>query len=103
VFRFTAASGPERHLEGAALLGADVRGAALADAGEVLGAALERLMRRTGIPQGLEAIGYVEADVDALVRGTIVQKRLLDNAPVAVAEPELAALFRGAMRLKSPA
>ena len=103
VFRFTARACPERHLEGATLLGADVRGAGLADAGEVLGATLERLMRATGIPHGLSAIGYVDGDVDALVRGTIVQKRLLDNAPVPVAEPELAALFHGAMKLKSPA
>jgi alcohol dehydrogenase class IV len=101
VFRFTAAACPERHLEGAALLGADVRGASgPADAGEVLAAALERLMRSTGIPHGLSAIGYVEGDVEALVRGTIVQKRLLDNAPISVGEPELAALFRGAMQLK---
>ncbi len=102
VFRFTAAACPERHLEGASLLGADVRGAGPADAGEVLAAALERMMRATGIPHGLGAIGYVDDDVDALVRGTIVQKRLLDNAPVPVGEPELAALFRGAMHLKSP-
>jgi alcohol dehydrogenase class IV len=103
VFRFTAPACPERHLEGAALLGADVRGAAgPSDAGEVLSAALERLMRSTGIPDGLSAIGYDEGDVDALVRGTIVQKRLLDNAPVGVGEPQLAALFRGAMHRKSP-
>jgi hydroxyacid-oxoacid transhydrogenase len=98
VFRFTAQACPERHLEGAARLGADVRGASSGDAGEVLATALERLMRATGLPHGLEAVGYVEGDVDALVRGTIVQKRLLDNAPLPVAEAELAALFRGAMR-----
>ncbi len=102
VFRFTASACPERHLEGARLLGADVSGARPADGGEILGAALERLMRATGLPHGLGAIGYVDGDVDALVRGTIVQKRLLDNAPVPVGEPELAALFRGAMHLKSP-
>ena len=79
-----------------------VRGAAGPDeAGEVLAAALERMMKATGIPHGLEAIGYGDEDVDALVPGTIVQKRLLDNAPVAVAEPELAALFRGAMHFES--
>jgi alcohol dehydrogenase class IV len=100
VFRFTAAASPDRHLRGAALLGADVRGASGAsDAGEVLSSALERIMQKTGIPGGLGAIGYRDADVDALVRGTIVQKRLLDNAPVAVGEPELASLFRGAMRM----
>ena len=101
VFRTTAHACAERHLEAARLLGADTRDAGSADAGEILGAVLERLMRATGIPHGLGAIGYGEADVDALVRGTIVQKRLLDNAPIAVAEPELAALFRGAMTLKS--
>lgn len=105
VFRFTAKACPERHLEGAALLGADVRGAAVGgdggatEAGEVLASALERLMKATGIPQGLEGVGYADEDVEALVRGTIVQKRLLDNAPLAVGEPELAALFKGAMRV----
>jgi hydroxyacid-oxoacid transhydrogenase len=105
VFRFTARACPERHLEGAARLGADVRGASSADAGEageVLASELERLMRATGLPHGLEAVGYVEGDVDALVRGTVVQRRLLDNAPVPVAEAELGALFRGAMRFGSP-
>jgi len=101
VFRTTAVACADRHLEGARLLGADTRGAAAADAGEILGAVLEGLMRRTGIPHGLSAVGYAEADVAALVQGTIVQKRLLDNAPIRVAEPELAALFRGAMTLKS--
>ena len=102
VFRFTAKACPERHLEGAALLGADVRGAnAAADAGEVLATALERLMKATGIPHGLAGVGYDDADIEALVRGTIVQKRLLDNAPVPVAEPELAALFKGAMHVHS--
>ena len=101
VFRATAHACAERHLDGARLLGADTRDAGTADAGEILGAVLERLMRATGIPHGLGAIGYAEADVDALVRGTIVQKRLLDNAPIPVAEPELAALFRGAMTMKS--
>ncbi|MEA2751653.1 MAG: hydroxyacid-oxoacid transhydrogenase, partial [Myxococcales bacterium] len=107
VFRFTASACPERHLEGAALLGADVRGAdaggaaAAAEAGEILATALERMMKATGLPQGLAGVGYEDDDVAALVRGTIVQKRLLDNAPVAVGEPELSALFKGAMRVHS--
>jgi hydroxyacid-oxoacid transhydrogenase len=102
VFRFTAQASPERHLEGAALLGADVRGAGgSSEAGEILAGALERLMEVTGLPEGLAGVGYGAPDVDALVRGTIVQKRLLDNAPVPVAETELAALFEGAMTWKT--
>lgn len=101
VFRFTSKACPERHLEGAALLGADVRGAGSSDAGEALSSALERLMRAIGIPPGLSAVGYGEGDIGALVRGTIVQKRLLDNAPLPVTDADLAALFRGAMSLLS--
>jgi hydroxyacid-oxoacid transhydrogenase len=58
-------------------------------------------MEVTGLPEGLAGVGYGAPDVDALVRGTIVQKRLLDNAPVPVAETELAALFEGAMTWKT--
>lgn len=104
-FRLTASAAPERHLACAALLGADVRGAdprSAEDAGEALSGALARLMAKTGVPRGLEGVGYGEADVDALVRGTVVQKRLLDNAPVTVGAPELAALFRASMRLDTP-
>jgi alcohol dehydrogenase class IV len=116
VFRLTAHACQDRHLTGARLLGADVHGAevrnatlhgasearrAADEAGEILASALERLMLATGIPDGLAGVGYGEADVGALVRGTIVQERLLDNAPIRVAEPELEALFRGAMRNKS--
>lgn len=98
VFRWTAAASGARHLEAAALLGEDVRGAAQDDAGALLGRALERLMRDARVPVGLESVGYGPSDVPALVAGTIVQKRLLDNAPLQTGEPELAALFHGAMK-----
>src|ERR1700744_2462500 len=44
-FRFTAQVSPERHLEGARLLGAATQGAGAADAGEVLASELIRIMR----------------------------------------------------------
>ncbi|MBS2014480.1 MAG: iron-containing alcohol dehydrogenase [Deltaproteobacteria bacterium] len=100
VFRATSAACPERHLACAKLLGADARGADPAspsEAGELLSLALERLMRATGIPTDLRAVGYHEGDVDALVAGTIVQRRLLDNAPITIGAPELAALFRASL------
>jgi hypothetical protein len=55
-------------------------------------------MRDAHVPLGLEPLGYGVADLDALVAGTIVQRRLLDNAPRTVGEPELSALFREALR-----
>ena len=54
-------------------------------------------MRETGLPVGLPALGYAEPDLAALVKGTAVQRRLLDNAPLEVREPELEQLFRAAM------
>jgi len=98
VFRFTARACPDRHLEGAACLGADGRGATVEDAGEVVARALEKLMQQTRIPNGLSGVGYGEPDLKALTKGAIVQQRLLGNAPRQVGEEELSALFRGALR-----
>ena len=96
-FRFTAEACPERHLEAASLLGVVVRGAGPADAGEILGRALERLMRSAAVPLDLSALGYSEGDLDALVRGAAVQRRLLENAPRPVDEAALAGVFRSSM------
>jgi alcohol dehydrogenase class IV len=97
VFRWTASANPERHLEAARALGADVRGATPRDAGELVAKTLEQLMRETKLPIGLTALGYSSHDVEPLVKGTAVQRRLLDNAPLEVREPELTALFQRAM------
>jgi len=98
VFRFTAEACPERHLEGAAWLGADTRGAEPKDAGEVLAKHLIDLMRSTGIPNGISGVGYGERDIDALSEGALAQQRLLINAPREVGSDDLRRLFRGAMR-----
>ncbi|MGD1172372.1 hydroxyacid-oxoacid transhydrogenase [Mycobacterium seoulense] len=97
-FRFTAEVNPERHLEGARLLGADTRGAGPEDAGEVLAAELIRIMRAVGMPNGLGGVGYTEDDVVALAEGAHPQQRLLQNAPREMSKPVLADLFRRGMR-----
>ncbi len=53
-------------------------------------------------PRGLKALGFNRADVEALVEGTIPQKRVLMLAPGLSEEVEeereqLRALFEGAM------
>src|SRR4029078_3371125 len=50
VWRFTANACPERHLHGAACLGADTRDAGADDAGEALATRIIDLMRATGMP-----------------------------------------------------
>jgi alcohol dehydrogenase class IV len=98
VFRFTACACPERHLEGAACLGADVQGAGNDDAAEVVAAQLIKLMKATGIPNGVGGVGYGESDVAALTKGAWAQQRLLTNAPRDVSQDDLGNLYRGAMR-----
>jgi alcohol dehydrogenase class IV len=97
-FRFTAPACPDRHLEAAAMLGADVRGATPDDAGEIVARTLIDLMQKTGVPGGLQAIGYGDVDVSPLVEGAIVQQRLLGNSPRDVGREDLAGVFRRAMR-----
>ena len=98
VVRYTGGTAPARHLEVAALLGADVRGAADADAGEVLAGELLRLMRAVAMPNGASGVGYGPDDIDGLVEGTLPQQRLLGNAPCELPREALAGLFSRALR-----
>ena len=98
VYRYTACACPDRHLHGAECLGADVRGAAPEDAGEIVAGRLIELMQATGIPNGLSAIGFGAADVDGLTDRAFPQKRVINNAPRTVSREDLAGLFGGAMR-----
>jgi len=98
VFRWTAQANPERHLLAARLMGADVTGAHPDDAGEVLADAIIALMRRTGMPSGLAAVGYGPDDIPALVAGTLPQHRVTKLSPRPAGADDLAALFAGAMQ-----
>jgi len=97
VFRFTASACPERHIHGAECLGADIRGASNEDAAEILAGQLIKMMRATGIPNGVGGVGYAETDVAALTKGAWAQQRLLTNAPREVSENDLGNLYREAM------
>jgi hydroxyacid-oxoacid transhydrogenase len=97
VFRHTAATSPRRHIEAAGHLGADISDVADDDAGAVLADDLVRIMRSVGMPNGLSAVGYGEADGAALADGAWPQQRLLKNAPLDSDKPLLARLFRGAL------
>lgn len=88
-FRWTYPVSPERHLRAAQLLGANINGLRTAEMPEVLPRTLLSLMRDTGIPNGLSALGYGESDVAALVDGTLKQTRLLVNCPRSVGGEEL--------------
>lgn len=98
VFRWTSSANPERHLLAARLMGADVEGAAPEDAGRILADAMIVLMRQTGMPSGLAAVGFEGDDIPALVAGTIPQHRVTKLSPRPASEEDLAGLFADAMR-----
>jgi hydroxyacid-oxoacid transhydrogenase len=98
VFRWTASANPLRHLEAARLLGADVRGASPQDAGDLLADALIKIMKAVGMPNGLSAVGFTEADVEALAEGTLPQHRVTKLSPRPADKQDLMALFRAALR-----
>lgn len=97
VFRHTAATSPDRHLESARALGAQTGGAAPDQAGEVLSNRLVEMMRAVGMPNGVGGLGYGDADLDALTQRTLPQQRLLQNAPCEMNSGVIRDLFRDAL------
>ena len=59
---------------------------------------LIKLMKATGIPNGIGGVGYSEADVGALAAGAFAQQRLLVNSPREVGTKEIEGLYLGAMK-----
>ncbi len=98
VFRFTGPACPDRHLKGAAAMGADVTGIDPKDAGPLLAERIIEMMRATGLPNGLSGVGYGREDVEALVERAFLQQRLLTNAPCPIGRDDLARLFQDALR-----
>ena len=98
VFRFTAQACPERHLQAAAILGADVSHAKNEDAGKILSDELIRLMYDLKMPNGLSGVGYSSSDSPALVKGTLPQHRVTKLSPRPANEDDLAELFAEAMK-----
>ena len=98
-FRFTFEAAPERHVRAAELLGADRLDSRPDDKRDLLPHVLTDLMRDIGIPNGIGAVGYGEADVDALVEGALKQQRLLATAPRRATAEDLAGVFAGSLRL----
>lgn len=99
VFRFTAPTNPDRHLRAARLMGADVSGASPEDAGDILSDQIVKLVRATGMPNGLSAVGYGQSDVDDLVQGALPQHRVIKLSPRPVDEHSLKQLYLDSMTL----
>ncbi len=99
VFRFTAKINPELHLEAAKLMGVDISKADKKNAGEVLATEIIRLMKATGMPNGLSAVGYGPSDIEDLVQGTLPQHRVTKLSPRPAKPEDLKKLFTKSLTL----
>jgi hydroxyacid-oxoacid transhydrogenase len=98
-FRFMAPGNPAMFLRAAELIGADVSDVASGEEGEVLARAVIEMMKATGMPNGLRAVGYTEADVDALVAGVLPQHRVTKLSPRPATADDFRQLFLDSMTI----
>jgi len=99
VFRFTAKTNPELHLYATKLMGVDISSVDNKDAGEILATEIIKLMRATGMPNGLKAVGYGLNDIEELVQGTLPQHRVTKLSPRPAGAEDLRKLFDESMTL----
>ncbi|XP_011707387.1 PREDICTED: probable hydroxyacid-oxoacid transhydrogenase, mitochondrial isoform X1 [Wasmannia auropunctata] len=99
VFSFTGSACPERHLEAAELLGANVQNAKRADAGKILADIVKEYMRVMKVENGLAELGFKKEDIPTLVQGTLPQHRITKLAPREQSEEDLAQLFENSFAI----
>ncbi|CAG0917448.1 unnamed protein product [Notodromas monacha] len=97
VFQFTAPACPARHLEAAALLGADITSAKEEHSGTVLADIVRWYMLELKIDNGLAALGFTTADIPQLVEGTLPQHRVTKLSPRPQAVEDLATILENSM------
>ncbi len=96
-FRFTYESSPARHDEAARLIWGDAVPAG-AQGVEALPDAIVALCRDAGIPNGIGAFGFGDADLDGLVDGAMKQERLLAISPRSFTAHDIRDIFRTSIR-----
>ncbi|MEL6253710.1 MAG: hydroxyacid-oxoacid transhydrogenase [Bacteroidota bacterium] len=99
VFRFTGQSCPDRHLKAVEIMGGNISKVtdAREEAGPLLAGEIVKIMKDLDVPNGLSAIGFTEADIPALVEGTLPQHRVTKLSPRPADAEDLTALFQDAM------
>ena len=56
-------------------------------------------MKDIGFPNGLNELGYTEADIPKIVEGTLKQERLMVNCPRVTGEKELTQIAKESMKI----
>jgi hydroxyacid-oxoacid transhydrogenase len=97
VFRFISQKNPDVLLHVARTLG--ISSVDKNNAGEAIAEEIIKLMRATGMPNGLSAVGYGENDIEDLVQGTLPQHRVTKLCPRPADADDLRQLFSDSMTL----
>ncbi len=98
-YRFTSQALPDRHLKAAEILGAEVRGANLKDAGKILADKVIEIMHELKVPNGLRELGYQSADIPKLVEGVLPQQRIIKLSPRPASADDFARIFEESMTI----
>ena len=78
-------------------MGAETQEASIEDGGSLLADQLIKMMKDTGIPNGLQGVGYGREDLEDLTERSYAQKRLIDNAPCPVSREQMKGLFEDSL------
>lgn len=97
--RFMGPSNPDLFLQASALMGLDTSDVAPDEGGELLAQGVVEIMRKTGMPNGLSAVGYGVNDIDKLVEGTLPQQRLISVSPRAASAEQFREMFLQSMTI----
>ena len=97
--RFTAATNYEKHARIAQLLGANTSILTPLEAALKLPDVIIQLMKDIDCPNGLNAIGYTQADLPQLVEGGWQQPRLLVGSPRPVSKLDLTRILEESLKL----
>lgn len=98
ICRYMADAAPQRHLQAARYLGAELKDAAADDAGEIISNRIIDLMKATSAPNGLSGVGFDHSDVKAMAKSSIRQSRAIANAPKIANLDDLESIYSDAMR-----
>jgi alcohol dehydrogenase class IV len=79
-------------------MGENIEDANPDEAGEILAGSFIKLMRASGIPNGIGALGYGEEQIESLVEGTLKQQRLLAQSPCGAEKEDLFSIFKDSVR-----
>lgn len=98
-FAYTATAKPERHKRVAEWMGVTTGATDGESVGQAISEAFVRFMQRIGLPNGVRAVGYTDADIPMLAEGTLKQKRLLALAPRKVDQAAMERIFEQSMQI----